>query len=149
MQQDHTASRPALLLGGVAAAGVGHRSVGLPKCSVAQGSCSDLVQTVFARCAGTDAVGETPGGFGPSQQAIAGEVSAKFEAGPDRLDEDQREVILMARVIGMSSTEIALELGIAEGAARTRWSRSLARSATLMAGCSSRSSDWLNERDAT
>ncbi len=83
--------------------------------------------------AGSDAVDATPGGFGPSQHAIASEVSAKFEAGLDRLEEDQREVILMARVVGMSHAEIAAELGIAEGAVRTRLSRALARLATLMA----------------
>lgn len=82
---------------------------------------------------GTDAVGETPGGFGPSQHAIAGEAAAKLEASLDRLEEDQREVILMARVIGMSHTEIAAELGLAEGAVRTRLSRAMARLATLMA----------------
>jgi DNA-directed RNA polymerase specialized sigma24 family protein len=42
-------------------------------------------------------------------------------------------VILMARVIGMSHAEIAAELGIAEGAVRTRLSRALARLATRMA----------------
>lgn len=83
--------------------------------------------------AGSDAVAATPGGFGPSQHAIAGEANAKFEAALDRLDEDQREVILMARVIGMSHAEIAAELGIAEGAVRTRLSRALARLATRMA----------------
>lgn len=83
--------------------------------------------------AGGDVVGETPGGFGPSQHAIAGEANAKFEASLDRLDEDHREVILMARVIGMSHQEIAAELGIAEGAVRTRLSRALSRLATLMA----------------
>lgn len=83
--------------------------------------------------AGTDAVAATPGGFGPSQHAIAGEVNAKFEQALDHLDEDQREVILMARVIGMSHAEIAAELGIAEGAVRTRLSRALARLATRMA----------------
>lgn len=83
--------------------------------------------------AGTDAVGETPGGFGPSQHAIAEEAAAKFESSLDRLEEDQREVILMARVIGMSHTEIAAELGLAEGAVRTRLSRAMARLATLMA----------------
>lgn len=83
--------------------------------------------------AGNDFVGETPGGFGPSQHAIAAEAAAKFEASLDRLEEDQREVILMARVIGMSHAEIAAELGLAEGAVRTRLSRAMAKLATLMA----------------
>lgn len=83
--------------------------------------------------AGSDLVGETPGGFGPSQHAIAAEAAAKFEASLDRLEEDQREVILMARVIGMSHAEIAAELGLAEGAVRTRLSRAMAKLATLMA----------------
>lgn len=83
--------------------------------------------------AGTEALSETPGGLGPSQHAIASEATAKFEASLDRLEEDQREVILMARVIGMTHAEIAAELGIAEGAVRTRLSRAMARLATLMA----------------
>jgi RNA polymerase sigma factor (sigma-70 family) len=83
--------------------------------------------------AGSDAIDARPGGCGPSQHAIAGEVNATFEAALDRLGEDQREVILLARVVGMSHAEIAAELGIAEGAVRTRLSRALARLATLMA----------------
>jgi RNA polymerase sigma-70 factor (ECF subfamily) len=83
--------------------------------------------------AGSDVVGETPGGFGPSQHAIANEAAAKLEACLDRLHEEQREMILMARVIGMSHPEIAAELGVAEGAVRTRLSRAMARLATLMA----------------
>ncbi|MBL8723572.1 MAG: RNA polymerase sigma factor [Planctomycetes bacterium] len=82
---------------------------------------------------GDEVVGETPGGFGPSQHAIAAEAAAKLEASLDRLDEDQREVILMARVIGMSHGEIAAETGLTEGAVRTRLSRAMARLATLMA----------------
>jgi RNA polymerase sigma-70 factor (ECF subfamily) len=69
----------------------------------------------------------------PSQQAIGREAVAKFETCLDGLPELDREVILLARVVGLSHLEIAAELGIAEGAVRTRLSRALARLATLMA----------------
>lgn len=87
-----------------------------------------------ARLAGGDsALGGVAAGFGPSQHAIGNEAAARFERGLDRLDGEQRDVILMARVVGMQHGEIAAELGIAEGAVRTRLSRALARLATLMA----------------
>ncbi|MBL8756257.1 MAG: RNA polymerase sigma factor [Planctomycetes bacterium] len=86
-----------------------------------------------ARVVGADSVlGGVAAGFAPSQHAIGNEAAARFEVCLDRLDPDQRDVILMARVVGMEHREIATELGIAEGAVRTRLSRALARLATLM-----------------
>lgn len=85
------------------------------------------------RAGGDTALGGVAAGHGPSQHAIGNEAAVRFEQCLDQLDADQRDVILMARVIGMQHREIAAELDIAEGAVRTRLSRALSRLATLMA----------------
>ncbi|MBL8732235.1 MAG: RNA polymerase sigma factor [Planctomycetes bacterium] len=87
-----------------------------------------------ARLAGGDsALGGVAGDHGPSQHAIGNEAALRFEQCLDRLADDHRDVILLARVVGLEHREIAHELGINEGAVRTRLSRALSRLATLMA----------------
>mgnify|MGYP003624410019 FL=1 len=69
---------------------------------------------------------------GPSQHAIAGEAIASFEAALDELTPDHREVILMARMVGMSHAEIAEQLGIELVTVRTRLARALSKLAKVM-----------------
>lgn len=69
---------------------------------------------------------------GPSQDAIAMEAVEKFEAALDRLSPDHREVILLARMVGLSHKEIAEELGIELVTVRTRLARGLSKLAKLM-----------------
>lgn len=70
--------------------------------------------------------------FGPSRHAIGKEAVERFEQCLDQLEESQREVILLSRVVGLEHGEIAKQLGLEPGAVRTRLSRALARLATLM-----------------
>jgi RNA polymerase sigma-70 factor (ECF subfamily) len=62
----------------------------------------------------------------PSQHAIAREELERVEGAFERLAEDQREVILLAKIVGLSRVEIAQQLGKSEGAIRTMLSRALA-----------------------
>jgi RNA polymerase sigma factor (sigma-70 family) len=62
----------------------------------------------------------------PSGQAAAREELARVEAGFGNLAPEKQEVILMARLMGMSHAEIAKELGKTEVAVRTMLSRALA-----------------------
>ena len=71
----------------------------------------------------------------PSQHAIGAETRARLEAAFDRLGEEQREVILLARVLGLPHAEIARRTGLGEAAVRSRLSRALvALSAELERG---------------
>lgn len=64
--------------------------------------------------------------YTPSGQAAAREELAKVEDGFGKLAPEKQEVILMARLMGMSHQEIAKELGKSEVAVRTMLSRALA-----------------------
>ncbi len=68
----------------------------------------------------------------PSQEAVAHEQVERIEAAFDRLPEDYREAIVLARVVGLSRAEIGERLGRSEGAVRTLLSRALARLAELL-----------------
>lgn len=68
----------------------------------------------------------------PSQHAIRREEVARVEQAFDRLREEQREVISLAHVVGLSRAEIATQLGKSEGAVRTMLSRALAELADLL-----------------
>lgn len=64
--------------------------------------------------------------YTPSQQAAAREELERVEAAFDRLPEAHRQVIVMAKVMGMSRAEIGAEIGRTELAVRTLLSRALA-----------------------
>lgn len=63
----------------------------------------------------------------PSRDAIAQEEVARIEAAFDQLSEEQREVLLMARLEGRPHRDIATELGKSEAAVRQLLSRARAR----------------------
>ena len=65
--------------------------------------------------------------FTPSHHAAAREEIERLERAFDRLGEDDREVILQARLLGRGHREIAGELGKSEAAVRKSLSRALAR----------------------
>ena len=62
----------------------------------------------------------------PSNHAVAREELARVEEGFGKLSPEKQEVILMARLMGLSHAEIARDLGKTEGAVRTMLSRALA-----------------------
>jgi RNA polymerase sigma-70 factor (ECF subfamily) len=68
----------------------------------------------------------------PSQHAMRNEEVARVEQAFDRLGEEQREVITLAHVVGLSRAEIAEQLGKSEGAVRTMLSRALAQLAEVL-----------------
>lgn len=62
----------------------------------------------------------------PSEAAMGREALDRIERGFGRLAEDEREVVVLARLVGLSHAEIAQRLGCSEGAARLRLFRALA-----------------------
>ncbi len=62
----------------------------------------------------------------PSQHAIAHETLDAMEAAFDRLPEDRREIIVLARIVGLDHAAIAQQLGCSEATARQRLFRALA-----------------------
>lgn len=73
-------------------------------------------------------------GGSPSRLAVAREDLATIEAAFDALGDEQREVVTMSRLLGMSHAAIAERLGKTEVAVRKILSRGLARLATVLAG---------------
>jgi len=65
--------------------------------------------------------------YTPSHQAMAREELARVEQAFSSLPEDQREVIVQAKIMGLTRSEIAESLGKTEGAVRTLLYRALAR----------------------
>ena len=61
----------------------------------------------------------------PSQVAIAGELAQQVEAAFDQLSDDHREVITLARIVGLPQAEIARQMDRGEGAVRMLLSRAL------------------------
>lgn len=70
----------------------------------------------------------------PSQHASAREELGNVEAAFDRLTDEQREVVMMSRLLGLSHAEIAERSGKTEVAVRKTLSRALARLAAVLAG---------------
>jgi RNA polymerase sigma factor (sigma-70 family) len=68
--------------------------------------------------------------YTPSQQAAAREELERVESAFDRLPEAHRQVIVMAKILGMTRAEIGAELGRSELAVRTLLSRALAQLAS-------------------
>lgn len=68
----------------------------------------------------------------PSLVAIERETQQRIERGLDAMPEEQREVILLARLAGLSHAEIAEHLGRSEVAVRSILSRGLARLARFL-----------------
>jgi RNA polymerase sigma-70 factor, ECF subfamily len=62
----------------------------------------------------------------PSRNAIASETRDAMEAAFDRLPEDRREIIVLARVVGLDHASIAERLGCTTVSARQRLFRALA-----------------------
>ncbi len=59
----------------------------------------------------------------PSQHAIAHEQAERIERAMDKLPEDYREALLLARVVGLSGREMAERMGRSEIAVRTLLTR--------------------------
>jgi RNA polymerase sigma-70 factor (ECF subfamily) len=67
----------------------------------------------------------------PSEHAMGREALATFEAAFARLPEDQREAVLLRRLVGLDYAAIAKHIGKSEGAARNLVYRGVARLAQL------------------
>lgn len=68
----------------------------------------------------------------PSRQAVAREEVLRIEAAFDRLSEEQREVLLLARFEGLPHREIAARIDKSEEAVRQLLSRARARLAMIL-----------------
>ena len=69
----------------------------------------------------------------PSQQAMGREALERIERGFERLPDDYREVIVLARLAGLSRKEIAEQMGRSEAAIRNLLPRALAQLADELA----------------
>ncbi len=71
--------------------------------------------------------------FSPSQLAVGNETAERIEHAFDRLSAEQREVLLLTRVAGLSAPQIAEQLGLRAEAVRSRRSRALVKLAEHLA----------------
>lgn len=69
----------------------------------------------------------------PSQHAIAREQAERIESALAALPDEQREVIVLAKIVGLSRADIARKLGRTEGSVRVILHRALARVTGLLA----------------
>jgi RNA polymerase sigma-70 factor (ECF subfamily) len=70
--------------------------------------------------------------YTPSEQAVAREELQRLEQVFDQLTEDQQQVILLDRIVGMSRAEIAQEMGRNEAAVKSLLFRALSRLGELL-----------------
>ena len=68
----------------------------------------------------------------PSREAVVAEELVRLEQALQSLPDDQREVIVLARIVGLPRAEIARRQGRSEGATRVLLHRALARLAREM-----------------
>jgi RNA polymerase sigma-70 factor (ECF subfamily) len=68
----------------------------------------------------------------PSRQVMVREELERVEAAFQDLSEEQRHVVTLAHVVGLSRAEIAVEIGKTEGAVRVILHRALARLSELL-----------------
>ena len=73
----------------------------------------------------------------PSDRAIRRELRQRLQAALDRLDEQDREVLVLRHLEQLSTRETAAVLGIREGAVKTRHLRALERLRVLLEALSS------------
>jgi RNA polymerase sigma-70 factor (ECF subfamily) len=69
----------------------------------------------------------------PSRVAIAREQLARLETAVDGLSDVEREVVLGARIMGLSHAELAARVGRSESAVRTLLCRAMARLSQILA----------------
>lgn len=82
---------------------------------------------------GDTALAETYRTFStPSQHATRREEIERVERAFDQLSDEQREVVSLAHLVGLSRGEIAAQMQKSEGAVRTMLSRALAQLAELL-----------------
>jgi RNA polymerase sigma-70 factor (ECF subfamily) len=68
----------------------------------------------------------------PSEHASIRQQMERVENAFDALSEEQREIVTLAHVVGLSRAEIARQMGSTEGAVRVALHRALARIAALL-----------------
>jgi RNA polymerase sigma-70 factor (ECF subfamily) len=71
---------------------------------------------------------------GPSEVAMAREEAERIEQAMDKLSDDEREALLLARVVGLSHREIAPRLGRTETAVRSLIQRASVRLLAALEG---------------
>jgi RNA polymerase sigma-70 factor, ECF subfamily len=82
---------------------------------------------------GSQAVAAAFGGLAsPSQQAMGAEFLERIEAAFEDLDADEREVVLLSRIAGLSRAQVAESLGRSENAVRNLLHRTLAKLAARL-----------------
>lgn len=68
----------------------------------------------------------------PSRALETAEELARIERAMDLLPQEDRDLVIKARILGQDREQIAAELGVSEGAARVRLHRALARLSGLL-----------------
>ncbi|MEM7200582.1 MAG: sigma-70 family RNA polymerase sigma factor [Planctomycetota bacterium] len=100
-----------------------HAYYGAKKRDLPQAAATDLDATLAC-------YGEL---YTPSRDAIAREELARLEQAIESLPDEVREVVILAKVVGLSRKAIAQETGKSEGAIRMALHRGLARLADKLA----------------
>lgn len=92
----------------------------------------DLAREIPMPSASRELLGAYQGFASPSQDAMAQEQLEQIEQAFDQLGEEAREVITLARLVGLPHTEIAQQMGCTVAASRVLLHRSLAKLARLL-----------------